>query len=251
MEELESPRGSQAIMRALSVLRAFTADRPTLTMTEIARELDVSAPTAHRIARTLELQGYLTRDPVTRAYALGPEIRRLSAVMTETPRATIDPARLMAIRNATGETVGLHTRVFDRRICLMEYASQQSPQVISGVGRSYSLGAGAAAKAILSLLPDDEMKQLIALGADPGDHPLPEKQLLVEVRRVREQGYATSSGETIHGSFAIAVPLSWNGVGAASAINVVGPVDRMKPDVIDRALDSITRLFGRSVPHRG
>jgi DNA-binding IclR family transcriptional regulator len=250
MEELESPRGSQAIMRALAVLHAFTADRPALTMTEIARELDVSAPTAHRITRTLELQGYLTRDPVTRAYGLGPEIRRLSAVMTETPRATIDPARLMAIRNATGETVGLHTRVSDRRICVREYASTQYPRVISGVGRSYAVAAGAAGKAILSLLPDDEMKRLIALGADPGDHPLPEKQLLVEVRRVREQGYATSSGESIPGAFAIAVPLSWNGMGPASAINVVGPADRMKPDVIDRALDSITRLFGKSAIRR-
>jgi DNA-binding IclR family transcriptional regulator len=244
MEEVESPRGSQAIMRALSVLRAFTADRPTLTMTEIARELDVSAPTAHRIARTLESQGFLARDPVTRGYGLGPEIRRLSGLMAETTKSTIDPVRLRAIRNATGETAGLHTRVFDRRICVTEYASTQSPRVISGVGRSYSLIAGAAGKAILSLLPEDEVQRLIALGADPGDDPLPAKQLLIEVRKARDQGYATSSGETIFGAFAIAVPLPWNGTGAASAINVVGPADRMKPDTIDRVLDSIAQVLG-------
>ncbi len=197
MEEVESPRGSQAIMRALSVLRAFTADRPTLTMTEIAK-------------------------------------------------STIDPVRLKAIRHATGETVGLHTRVFDRRICVTEYASLQSPKVISGVGRSYSLSAGAAGKAILSLLPEEEVERVIALGADPGDDPLPPKQLLIEVRKAREQGYATSSGETILGAFAIAVPMPWNGMGAASAINVVGPADRMKPDTIDRVLDSIARVLGTS-----
>jgi len=250
MDEIESPRGSRAIVRALSVLRAFTADRPVLTMTEIARELDVPAPTAHRIARTLESQGYLTRDPVTRAYGLGPEIQRLSGLIAETAKSTLDPATLIGIRNATGETVGLHTRVSDRRVCVVEHASLEPTRVISGYGRSYSLGAGAAGKAILSLLPEEEVQRLVALGADPGDHPLPARQLLMEVRKVREQGYATSSGETIRGAFAVAVPLLWNGMGAASAINVVGPADRMTPDVVNRALDAIARLRGIPARHR-
>jgi DNA-binding IclR family transcriptional regulator len=246
MEEVESPRGSQAITRALSVLCAFTADRLTLTITEMARELDVPVPTAHRIARALEQKGYVTRDPANRAYSLGPEIRRLSALVTETRKSTLDPARLRIIRNATGETVGLHTRVFERRVCVAEHPSSQSPSVFAGVGRSYSLIAGAAGKAILSLLPEDEVQHLIGLGADPGDDPLPAKQLLADVRKAREQGYATSSGETIPGAFAIAVPLAWNGNGAASAISVVGPAGRMKPDVIDRALESIAHMLGTS-----
>jgi IclR family transcriptional regulator, acetate operon repressor len=250
MEEVESPRGSQAITRALSVLRAFTADRLTLTMTEMSRELNVSTPTAHRIAHALEQQGYLTRDPVTRGYSLGPEIRRLSALVTETRKSTLDPVRLRNIRNATGETVGLHTRVFDRRVCVAEHPSSQSPSVFAGVGRTYSLIAGAAGKAILSLLPEDEVQHLIGLGADPGDDPLPAKQLLVDIRNAREQGYATSSGETIPGAFAIAVALPWNGNGAASAISVVGPADRMKPDVIDRALESIAHMIGTPTRRR-
>jgi hypothetical protein len=143
-------------------------DRPTLTMTEIARELDVPAPTAHRIARTLETQGYLTRDPVTRAYGLGPEIQRLFGLIAETAKSTLDPATLIGIRNATGETVGLHIRVSDRRVCVIEHVSPEPTRVISGYGRSYSLGAGAAGKAILSLLLEDEVQRLVALGADPG-----------------------------------------------------------------------------------
>jgi hypothetical protein len=39
-------------------------------------------------------------------------------------------------------------------------------------------------------------------------------------------------------------------MGAASAINVVGPANRMTPDVVNRALDAIARLRGIAARHR-
>lgn len=217
-----------------------------MTASEIARELRLSAPTAHRIAKALESQGYLTRDPSTRGYRLGPEVLRLSRIMSETSTATLSPSALAVIANATNETVGLQTRVADRRICTIEHPSPHAERFISGVGQSYSLAAGAAAKAILSLLPDDEVLRLIALGADPGDNPLPPKKLLADVRHARQLGYAISHGETIRGAAAISVPLPWNGIGAISVVSIVGPHDRMTHDVIERGLDAVSRLLGRT-----
>jgi len=101
VEEPASARGVQAIVRALSVLRAFSPERSTLSVSEIAPIVGVSVPTAHRIATTLQNQGYLSRDPATKAFSLGPELLRLATLISETRPQTVDLRVLTAIRAAT------------------------------------------------------------------------------------------------------------------------------------------------------
>jgi DNA-binding IclR family transcriptional regulator len=232
------PRGSQAIVRAFGVLRAFTSERTAMTVTEMAGAIEVSVPTAHRIAKTLEGQGLLTRNRDNKAFSLGPEILRLARLMTESRPTTVSTEVLGSIRDSTGETVSLHVRVADRRICVAEEVSRQPIRITSGVGQSYPLHAGAAGKAILSMLTDDEIDRLIALPADPESRPLNRRELLAGVRRARQRGYATSEGETVRGAIAVAVPVPVAG-GAPSAINLVGPRDRMTPSAIDKGVDVI------------
>jgi DNA-binding IclR family transcriptional regulator len=234
-----APRGSQAITRAMGVLGAFTRERAALTATEIATAIDVSVPTAHRIAKALENQGYLTRNAGSKAFSLGPEILRLARLMTDSHATETGARALAAIREATGETVSLHIRVGDRRVCIAEEVSRQTIRITSGVGKSYPLTAGAAGKAILSQLPDDEVERLVGLPRDPDARPLPRAKLLSAVRQARELGYTTSEGETVPGSIAVAVPLPWSDSGAPSAINLVAPRDRMTRAAMTRGLAAI------------
>jgi DNA-binding IclR family transcriptional regulator len=236
VEDSELPRGSQAIVRAIGVLGAFSTERSALTTTEIAGEIGVSVPTAHRIAKTLESHGYLTRDRETKAFSLGPEVLRLAKLMTDTRPTRVTTQTLAAIREATGETVSLHIRVGDHRICIAEEVSRQPIRITSGVGQSYPLTAGAAGKAILSLLPDDEVERLVNLPPAADCWPLPTRELLASVRQARELGYVTSEGETVRGSIAVAVPLPWSGTDAPSAVNLVGPRDRMTRAAIENGL---------------
>lgn len=64
-----------AITRATRVLDLLAA-RPSrlMTMSEIARELDLSKSTCHAVLRSLEARGYLTRDPRRRTFTLGPAL---------------------------------------------------------------------------------------------------------------------------------------------------------------------------------
>ncbi len=239
MEDSAQPRGSQAIVRAIGVLGAFSAQRSALTTTEIAGEIGVSVPTAHRIAKTLETHGYLTRDRDSKAFSLGPEVLRLAKLVTDNQPTTVTSQTLAAIRDATGETVSLQIRVGDRRICIAEEVSRQPFRITSGVGQSYPLIAGAAGKAILSLLPDDEVERLINVPPPTDSWPLPTRELLSSVRRTRDIGFATSEGETVRGAIALAVPLPWSGSEAPSALNVVGPRDRMTPTAIEKGIAAI------------
>jgi DNA-binding IclR family transcriptional regulator len=239
VEEPASARGVQAIVRALSVLRAFSPERSTLSVSEIAPIVGVSVPTAHRIATTLHNQGYLSRDPATKAFSLGPELLRLATLISETRPQTVDLRVLTAIRAATGETVSLHIRVGDRRVCFAEEVSRHPHRITSGVGQSYSLLAGAASKVMLSLLDDDEVERLMTLEADSDARPLPREKLLAAVREARASGFAISEGETVLGAVAVAVPVPSTGLGPPTVLNLVGPRDRMTPEAIDSGLAAI------------
>jgi DNA-binding IclR family transcriptional regulator len=233
------PHGSQAIVRAIGVLRAFSSERTAITITEMAAMIGVSVPTAHRIATTLEGQGLLARDHGSKAFALGPEILRLARLMTERRPTSVNTDALASIREVTGETVSLQVRVGDRRVCVAEEVSRQPIRITSGVGQSYPLTAGAAGKAICSLLDDDEVERLIGLPVDPDARPLSRRELLDSIRAARERGYAISEGETVRGAIAVSIPLPSSGGGAPSAINLVGPRDRMTKSAINRGIAAI------------
>ena len=46
--------------------------RGEIRFSDVVRELDLSQGTAHAILKTLSDRGWVTRDPVTKAFALGP-----------------------------------------------------------------------------------------------------------------------------------------------------------------------------------
>ena len=62
-----------AVERTAQVLKAFSnADMPTLGVTEISQQLDISKAVVHRILNSLRVQGFIDIDPTTRRYMLGP-----------------------------------------------------------------------------------------------------------------------------------------------------------------------------------
>jgi DNA-binding IclR family transcriptional regulator len=241
MEEPASLRGSQAILRALSVLDSFSGLRSQMSITEIAGATGLSVPTAHRIVKALESQHYLAREPQKKTYTLGSSILRLAGAIAERHDETAEiAAALVRIRDATGETVSFHRRLGDRRVCIAEEVSRQPIRIISGVGQSYPLTAGAAGKAILSVLPRTEVERLLDLKAvEPGARPLPRAKLLKSIVTARERGWAMSEGETVPGAAAIALPVEQSDQLTPCAINLVAPRDRMTPALIEEGVEVI------------
>ena len=136
-----------------------------MSAAQVAEVTGLSAATAHRILKTLQSQAYLEQDPQTRAYSLGIGILKLASNIADRHNEVAILASTMnRIREITGETISLHRRVGDRRVCIAEDVSRQPVRVASGVGKSYPLNGGAASKAIMSLLPDEEIERILDLG---------------------------------------------------------------------------------------
>src|SRR5690625_4741429 len=58
----------QSLVRGLNVLRCFSPATPTLSLQEIADQLDIPKGSAFRMVATLETLGYLRQDLETKRY---------------------------------------------------------------------------------------------------------------------------------------------------------------------------------------
>ncbi|WP_434443523.1 IclR family transcriptional regulator [Lentzea sp. E54] len=239
-----SVTGTQSVFRALKILHAFTAARPTLTGPEVADLFGYSLPTAYRLLRALEAENFLVLDRSTRAYSPGPEILRLAGVMLHRDALVAQTqTSLIRLRALTGETVAIYWRLGNRCTCTQEMPSPQPTRIEAGIGADFPLTLGAAGKALLLDLTETEIRDLLT---EP-DVPAPvggAATLLAELEAARRRGYTMSRGETIEESVAIAAPIPWVRRGLA-VYSVIAPESRFGPRERDAAARTLVEEMDR------
>jgi DNA-binding IclR family transcriptional regulator len=222
-ELIEGERGAQAVHRALRMLESFRGDSVELSLSGLADSAGLTLPTAHRIARTLNSEGFLLQTDPGGRYSLGPEIMRLARVLLHTAISP-DLVRLTQqvlerLRDLSGETAALHCPIGHERICVAEMPSPHPIRMANGVGNLYPLHTGAAGKAILAWMPATEIDEILL------DRPDTER-IRRELASVRRRGFAMSLGETVPGASAIAAPIRTPSGDTLAVISIAGPIRR-------------------------
>jgi len=165
---------------------------------------------------------------------------------------------LERLRMATGETVSLHCRVGDERVCVAELISSEPIRMESGIGRIYPIYAGAAGKAMLAWLPD--AYETVRLRLDQvGPATITDPAALdSELRRIRKRGYAVSESEVVAGAASLAMPIFGGNGAVIAAVNIAGPSMRLNRsklakcrDELRREVESLTAVMASSPAHGG
>jgi DNA-binding IclR family transcriptional regulator len=253
-----SERGSQAINRALRILGAFSSEQPSLALKEICDLTSLTMPTAHRMARALQANGYLIQDSVTGRYSLGPAVVRLAHIVMQGTEANslarVALPHMERLRTLTGETVGLHIPTPGGRLCIAEVQSRHMMRMATGVGNILPWHAGAASRVMLAFMPAPVVSQLLATteptrltGATVTDFDV----LVRHLARVRHDGFAVSKGETTEGAGAIAVAVRDAGDQVAAAINITGPLIRFGRSQMMASLPELTAAVRAIELHLG
>jgi len=233
MAPTTTPAGTQAVSRAAAVLRAVSAAAPEpVSSARLAATIEVSRPTAHRIAGALAAEGLL--DRVASGWLLGPELYIMGSVAARRFDVSADAAEhLRAIARATGESVFLSARRGDETVCLLrEEGSFPLRSMVLHEGIRFPLGVASAGLAILSMLPDPERAEFIAaVDLEPGwgaSHARGE--LAARVERARIDGYAVNPGLIVEGSWGIGVAVMDGEGRPAWALSVTGVESRFRPE---------------------
>lgn len=202
--------GPKVLEKTLRVLDLFTAERPSWSATEIARELGMPTATAHRIVRALEGRSYLGRSAT--GYRLGFAAidlgRRAMASVDLRSRLT---GILRELARTTGETVLLTVYDESRRgsLCVDRVETTHSLRLSIDIGRVTPIHAGASAKALLAFLEEPIIDEILSHDLErlaPGT-VIDSEILRRELGEIRARGWASSYEENNVGAWGLAAPI--------------------------------------------
>jgi DNA-binding IclR family transcriptional regulator len=143
---MESVSGVGVIDKGVLILRALV--RAPLDLAALQDETGLPRATAHRLAVALELHGLVRRDAQGR-FCLGFELIRLGqAAEDEFPLAEVSRPILIALRDATGESVQLYVADGDGRRCVVSLESTHGLRWIVPQGALFPLDRGSAGRVL-------------------------------------------------------------------------------------------------------
>jgi DNA-binding IclR family transcriptional regulator len=184
--------------KAVVILGALEAAPRNLA--ELVEVTGISRATAHRLATALVHHGLARRDPDGR-FVLGSRLVELGrAAAAAFPLAGMARPALVALRDATGESVQLYVRDGDRRVCVASLESPHGLRTIVGLGATLPLSAGSAGR---------------LLRGDP---------------EALARGWAQSVGEREAGVASVSAPVCDETGTVVAAVSVSGPVGRTGDD---------------------
>lgn len=162
--------GVAAVDRALSILSAFDAASPTLTLAELARRTRLYKSTLLRLAASLERASYLRRLG-DGSFSLGPALLKLGELYQESfdLEQHVMPV-LRALSEQTGESASFYVREGDVRICLYRVNST-AHRVLHYVtpGTTLALNTGASGRILMAFTEpslvgyEAERRELVAV----------------------------------------------------------------------------------------
>lgn len=244
--------------RTLDVLEALGDAHEPLGTTDFARQLGMTKSAVFRILVTLEERGYVTKDPVTARYTLGPRLaslgeRALSGIeLRQIARPVME--RLHA---EFGETVNLGVLEGSEIIYIDMVESTHGLRMSARIGSRHPAHSTALGKAILAYLPEEQLDATLSgkLAARTSHTITKPTTLREQLRAVRERGVSEEFGENEEGARCLGVALfDLHGLPTA-ALSVSAPdtrIDDARSAEIAQALrdasHDITKAIGGSWP---
>jgi IclR family transcriptional regulator, pca regulon regulatory protein len=225
------PGFSQSLERGLAILAAFTPDRPSLGVSELARGLGLTRSTAHRYIATLATLGYLLQDEPTRKYRLGPRVLDLGfSMLGSLELREIAAPHLRRLTDITGHTSNLAIRDDTDVILIDRVRGRPGPyhhlEFTLHVGSRIPAYCSATGKALLAFMPRPDLGQLLDRIdlIQRGPRTVTSKTaLLAQLERVRRTGIATNDEELESALRSIAVPVPSRSGVVVAAVNIAIP----------------------------
>ena len=203
---------STSLEKGMSVLRLFTPDRRTWTLTQISKTLDINKTSTYRFVNTLVQLGYLRKDPNTKLISLGAQVMTLGASfyrtddLYEVGRPLIDEA-------FEKYNVNTELALYNEDMIVVVYRREARESFVPRFPisrRKEQFYCSSLGKAILSALPKDEMLTIVEdlpNGKKTANTLSNKTKLVADLKKSHQRGYALNNEEWVPGLIAIAAPL--------------------------------------------
>jgi PcaR/PcaU/PobR family beta-ketoadipate pathway transcriptional regulator len=242
-----------ALSRGLALLEAFSAERPSLTLSELSKAVGLSRSSTYRLVYTLEDMGFLLRDKGNKTYRLGTRILGLGfAYLASQELIELARPHLEALRDRTNCSAHLGVVEGTELIYVVRVPDRKALTSHIRVGSRLAAHATSMGRAILSHLPESELRhrfsgaQLEAYTA----HTATDLDSLLELLAAdRARGYIISRSAYEEGIASVAAPVrDANGV-VIAAINISTPESTLKGDELETTLKDAVLETAETISH--
>ncbi|MEO8295936.1 MAG: IclR family transcriptional regulator [Gemmatimonadota bacterium] len=225
--------GTQAVQRAVALLKMFSDIRPQWGLTDLSRAAGLNKTTVYRLLTALASEGLVARSPGTETYRLGPEAIALGArALRSNDLRTVSRESLEDLARFSDETATIEVLVGADVLIVGEVHSRQWLHATPSVGSRWPAHATSTGKVLLAELSETDRRAILRPPlAQPARRTIATlSNLKEELARVRTQRYATAIGELEDGYSAIGVPVAGHDGRVMAALSVGGPSARLPLD---------------------
>lgn len=234
----------KSALRVLLIIELLTERHQGLSFPVLQKHLDVPKSSLFSILRTMTARGHLLFDEDSRRYRVGVRYWEAGqAFLRGADLPGLAHPYLEAASTTLGETVQLAVLDGMENVYIAKVEADQRLQLVSHVGSRLPAYATGLGKVLLAHLDEEELRVRLVgveLEAHTSRTLTDEDQLLEELARIREQGYATDDGEYTPGVFCVAVAVRDHEDQVVAAMSCSVPEVRLTPGYRERMVDTLT-----------
>jgi len=248
--------GTQAVVRALSLLEIFSDKQPEWNLTDLTKALDLNRTTIYRLLTALESFDMVTCDSETDRYRLGSGIIELGGrAIRANPVRSVSKPVLEKLAAVTGEMATLEILSAYEVLVIDEVSVDRFISGTQSIGTRWPAFATSTGNAMMSYLSSAEVEAILQA-------PLPQltpktitspEILRQHLAQIREDGYAVSEEALELGFTDIGAPIRNHDGHPVAAIGLSGAAVRLSgarlPEISvlirDSAQDISTQLGWR------
>jgi len=200
-----------SIQKAIKVIETFSQDDVLQSIKELTSKTGYSKTAVHRIVQTLVHEGWMQQDDSSKRYRLGYGLLGYEklVVIHDSLIKICDPF-MKELRAEFNETISLAIAEKVNAQCIHKIESEHHIKLISIVGQTMPLYGGATAKCILAFKDkqfiDDYLKN-VKFESFTINTITDINSILLELDRIRANGYATSESQVDMDTFTVSVPI--------------------------------------------
>jgi IclR family pca regulon transcriptional regulator len=231
-----------ALARGLSVMKAFDDQHASLTLSDVARIVDLPRASARRALLTLQSLGYVESNG--RLFSLSPQVLTLArAYLASSPVPRVAQGFLEKISESLGESCSLSILHDQEVIYVARSTRKRIGSLHRDVGAHLPAHCTSMGRVLLAALPDSDLDDFIAAAKLQSFTPyttIDKRELRLLIQKVRRSGYSLVDQELEIELRSIAVPVRSAGGRVIAAMNVSAQASRTtKKQMVDRFLPAL------------
>jgi IclR family acetate operon transcriptional repressor len=230
MKQAKPYAGTQAVLRAISLLKVFSDERPSWSLAELVKHLALNKTTVFRLLSALQSEGLIAHNAGEDTYSLGSELVALGGrALRSNDLRTLSRQELKTLAQNTGESATMEILVQRDVLIIDEVQGEHLLSAGQWIGTRWPAHATSTGKSMLAHLSGDQLDQLL-------QEPLPRftsktitsiDSLKRELAKTRQRGYAIANEELQAGFVAIGAPVRNHTGDVIAATSVGGPSIRL------------------------